>query len=200
MRKNNSKVLKESNKSPGKNGRGSSSNGPTKACSDSTTFSKESRTPEIQARNSTKKSSWKDDPELNGILQLGIDCKNNKNFQGAIQAFEKAIKKSPKCSLAYWLLGGMHFTYLHDPQTALPFLQKAVALSPKTEMASLGLFHALWALDRLDEALAEIKRYQHLTNWKCKDYLEIVAEMYQKWLPEKHQKKKAKTSPRGQRS
>ena len=73
-------------------------------------------------------------------------------------------------------------------------------LSPKSELASLGLFYAYWGTDQVDKAIAEIKRYQILTNWKCEDYLEIVAEMYEKWVvaPRKKRKhKKKKVTPRG---
>ncbi len=61
-------------------------------------------------------------------------------------------------------------------------------------MASLGLFHSLWNTDQIDEALAEIKHYQTLTNWKCKNYLEIVAEMHEQWVdhPKKKKPKKRK--------
>ena len=36
-------------------------------------------------------------------------------------------------------------------------------------------------MDRLEEALEEIKRFQLLTNWQCQDYLEIMNEIKEKW-------------------
>ncbi len=138
-------------------------------------------------------SDWKANPKIAALLKRGIDCKNADDVAGAIAAFEQAIKESPRCSLAYWLLGGMQHYYRDDPKAALPYFQKAVALSPRTEKASLGLFHALWSLDRVDEALEEIKRFQLLTNWSSQDYWEIVDEIREKWLDAAPRKSKSKS-------
>ncbi|HWY87071.1 MAG TPA: tetratricopeptide repeat protein [Gemmataceae bacterium] len=192
MRKSSSKVLKKPNKSAAKNGLARSLNGPKKAKNASTTPSEKLRSRKIIRRNSNKDSSWKNDPELNQILQQGIYCKDNSDYQGAISAFEEAIRKSPQCSLAYWLLGGVHYTFLNDPRAALPYFQKGVQLSPKTEIASLALFHSLWDTDQTFEALEELKRYQLLTNWSSKDYLEIMQEIKEKWLDPPKTKKRSK--------
>jgi tetratricopeptide (TPR) repeat protein len=192
MRKSNSKVLKKPNKSAAKNGLARLLNGPTKAKNASATLSKKLKPRKTVAKNSIKNSSWKNDPELNQILQQGIDCKNEGDYHGAIGAFEEAIRKSPRCSLAYWLLGGVHYTFLNDPRAAIPYFQKGVQLSPKTEIASLALFHALWDTDQTFDALEEIKRYQLLTNWSSKDYLEIMQEIKEKWLDPPNTKKRHK--------
>lgn len=39
------------------------------------------------------------------------------------------------------------------------YAKKSVTLSPKSEMASLCLFHTLWDLNRQDEAKNEIRRF-----------------------------------------
>lgn len=56
-------------------------------------------------------------------------------------------------------LGGILYYELRDPVRALPFVQQSVVLSPHSELASLGLFHVLLALDRVDEAFDEMRRY-----------------------------------------
>jgi tetratricopeptide (TPR) repeat protein len=194
MRKNNSRVLKELNAKGARRKKDHLLNGSTKANSGSITRSNGLKGPKTVKTNSTRKQSWKDDAELEAILQVGIDFKNEGKYQEAIHAFEKAVRKSPRCSMAYWLLGGVYYTLLHDPKASIPYFKKAVKLSPKTEMASLGLFHALWDTDRIYEALEEIKRYQLLTNWKCRDYLEIMDEINAKWNdPPKAKIKKVKS-------
>jgi hypothetical protein len=67
---------------------------------------------------------------------------------------------------------------------AILLCRRAAELAPRSERASLGLFHALWDSERFDEALEEIKRFQLLTNWSCQDYLDIMAEIKEKWLDE----------------
>ncbi len=90
--------------------------------------------------NSTERAGWKDDAAVNSILEKGIDLKNQGDYPAAVRSFEQAIRKSPRCSLAYWLLGGVYYSLLHDAQASLPYFKKAVKLSPKTEMASLRVF------------------------------------------------------------
>ena len=91
-----------------------------------------------------------------------------------------------------WYLAGM-YKDLGKLDRAIPLYRRATQLSPKLERASLGLFHALWESDQLDEALEEMKRFQLLTNWSCRDYVEILAEINEKWtdpVPGKKKKKK----------
>jgi len=193
MPKSSSKVLKKPNKTDPKSGRGRSLNGPTRTKNDAATRSTVLKSRKTVGRNSNKHSlSWKNDPELNQILRNGENCRNKGDYAGAISTFQEAIRNSPRCSVAYWLLGGIYFACLDDPRAAVPYFQKAVQLSPKTEIASLALFHALWDTDQTFDALEEIKRYQLLTNWSSKDYLEIMQEIKEKWLDPPNTKKRHK--------
>jgi tetratricopeptide (TPR) repeat protein len=194
MRKNNSKVLRKPNKNVAKNGVGHSSSAQTKVLNGSITSSKESGKSPRGLPNTNEKASWKDDKAFNDALQVGIDCQRAGNYEAAIKAFEQAVKRWPNYSIGFWFLAGVYQVYLEKPEPAIPYYRQAVRLSPKSEMASLGLFHSLWNTDQIDEAIAEIKRYQTLTNWKSKDYLEIVAEMHEQWVdhPKKKKPKKRK--------
>ena len=53
--------------------------------------------------------------------------------------------------------------------------RKAVELAPTLQIASLGLFHCLWDLNRRDEALAEMKRFMALAD--SEDYKAILEEL-----------------------
>jgi hypothetical protein len=50
----------------------------------------------------------------------------------------------------------------NNPVAAVGYFAKAAELSPRSELSSLGLFHALDAAGRLDDALAEGVRYLSL--------------------------------------
>ena len=78
------------------------------------------------------------------------------------------------------MIGSLYLIELRQPKNAIPYFKKATELSPQSEKASLGLFHSLWNLDRVNEALEEVKRFQTLSH--SKDYDEIVAEIKEKWL------------------
>src|SRR5262245_17123411 len=55
---------------------------------------------------------------------------------------------------------GLTFLYeLGDETKALPFLQESVRLSPDSERASIGLFHALFDSGQTDRAFDEMKRF-----------------------------------------
>ena len=138
MRKNNSKVLRKPNKFVEPKKSAPSSNGLIKASNGSRSPLNASKKPTNIKTNSTEKSSWKDDRELDKILQLGIDFQNKGEYQAAIHAYERAIQRSPQCSYAYWLLGAVHYVFLNDPKSAIPFFQEAVKLSPKTEKGIFG--------------------------------------------------------------
>ena len=48
---------------------------------------------------------------------------------------------------------------------AVPYLLKrAVELSPRSELASVGLFHSLWDLGKVNQAFAEMRRFLRLSD------------------------------------
>lgn len=179
MRKNNLKASRKPSARPAvrpaKNGQTGSSNGSTRAKSASTTRVNASARSKTLRTNSQRNSIRKGDPRLRDLLQIGLDRKNVKDYAGAIHAFQRAIAEYPQSGLAHWLLGGMYRTYLHDPQSAVPYFETAVALAPKSKSASLGLFHSLYDLTRTKEATAEMRRFQALTD--CTVYREILEDM-----------------------
>ena len=133
----------------------------------------------------------RNDPRVNGLLEQAIALRNKERFAEAAEAFASIIREFPACAPAHGLWGGILLDQLQRPADAVQHFQEAVRLAPRSQLASLGLFHSLWASDRLDEALEEIKRFQVLTNWSCKDYLDIVNEIKKKWLDRRTPKKRA---------
>lgn len=56
------------------------------------------------------------------------------------------------------VIGGIYFG-IGDLEAARTLLERVVSMSPRSELASLGLFHSLWELGRHEEALSEMKRF-----------------------------------------
>ena len=103
------------------------------------------------------------------------------------------MRLAPDHSFAHWLLGSLYLFELHQPEKALPCFKKSTELSPKSERASLGLFHSLWSLGKEVEALEEMKRYQRLTNFQCQDYREILGEITEKFSTNRKRSNKKST-------
>jgi tetratricopeptide (TPR) repeat protein len=131
------------------------------------------------------------------MVQMALDLKNENNYAGAVKVLEELVGERPDSAVGQGLLGSYYYMFLHDGRKALPHLKIAVRLSPKKEKPSLALFHCLWSMDRVEEALEEIKRFQLLTNWACRDYLEIMKEINEKWGDEKEE---ARPAVRGSRA
>ena len=145
------------------------------------------------APSSTLSKTLRDDPEMAKTLQHAIDLNRDGRSAEAARVLEKVVEHNPTHPAPWWYLGGIYRVELKRPLEALACYQKAVEAGPKSERASLGLFHTLWELDRFDDALEEIKRFQLLTNWSCEDYLKIMDEIKEKWLDSPKSTKKAKT-------
>jgi tetratricopeptide (TPR) repeat protein len=132
-------------------------------------------------------------PGLKKHLDLAFAHKNRGEYHAAVAVLKAALAEFPSSGVTNWLLGGLYFTHLDDPEQAIPYFAAATRLNPKARSASLGLFHCLWSTDRIADALAEIKRFQVLTGWSCQDYVDIVAEIHGKWLGPTRNKKRTRS-------
>ena len=72
------------------------------------------------------------------------------------------------------VLAHIYFTQ-RDLSKALDCYIETVSLSPKSELASLGLFHTLWDLGRAGEACNEAKRFLSLR--ESEEYFLLIEEM-----------------------
>src|SRR5689334_20335264 len=144
-------MLKSSlNKSKKRNGRPvlarsrRKSSEPTKANSGSRTSSAESNNG-MRPKNSTKHSR---DPKLDALLDRAFAQKNAGEFRDATKTLKEAVRLFPNDGLAHWLLGAIFLSELKLPKKAIPYFERAIRIAPKSEKASLGLFHSLWATDK----------------------------------------------------
>jgi tetratricopeptide (TPR) repeat protein len=110
--------------------------------------------------------------ELDQYLEDAIRLKNRKEFQAAVDVLRKAVKKYPQSAAAQGLLGSIYLYELDNAKKAVTCFRKTARLSPHSESASLGLFHALWETDKQAAALEEMKRFQRVSH--SKEYDEIL--------------------------
>jgi tetratricopeptide (TPR) repeat protein len=129
-------------------------------------------------RNTSKARKKPTDARLDGLINEALALKDKEDYRGAIAILSAAVKEYPVSAPVHGLLGDMYFCGLRQPAKAIPHYEKATQLAPKSERASLGLFHSLWKLDKVVEALEEMKRFQTISH--SNDYAEILAEILEK--------------------
>jgi tetratricopeptide (TPR) repeat protein len=175
-----------------------SRNGATKKSTPSKSRNGATKTPvngSVGPKTSPMNSTWMDDvkkhPEMERQLKQAIQSFHEGRTDEAIRMLEKTNIEYPDRTPILWYLGGF-YRDREQPERAIPLYERATQLSPKLERASLGLFHARWKAGQIDEALEEIKRFQLLTNWSCQDYLDIMAEIKEKWLDDEPARPKAR--------
>ena len=105
----------------------------------------------------------------------------------AIQQLSEVAAQFPTASIVHTFLARMLSKEgLHD--RAIERGQDAVRLSPKSEIASLALFLALWKAGHRDAALDEMKRYMAIG--KSKEYSRLIKE-FRRIMDEEDEKENA---------
>jgi predicted Zn-dependent protease len=121
-----------------------------------------------------KRTKTSTDPALD--RQLGAAIKANRAGQAsrAIGMLKTLAAEYPKSAAVIGYLGGVYFEQERFADAEKAF-RKTVALSPKSELASLGLFHSLWSLGRRHESFAEMRRL--LTNVDSEEYKTLLRDL-----------------------
>ncbi|HEY1861540.1 MAG TPA: tetratricopeptide repeat protein [Gemmataceae bacterium] len=115
------------------------------------------------------------------MLESAIQLRRRGRFPEAVKLLKASLQRIPDQAAVCWYLGSIYLHDLNQAEQALPLYRRATRSAPKSQRASLGLFHALWALDRRREAMKELGRFQAIAH--CDDYATILAEV-QKKAPE----------------
>ena len=110
-------------------------------------------------------------PELNEKMEKILDLRKLAKYEEAIINAENLANNYPEIASVFGLLASLYFELDRYEEAALAY-QKATELSPKSEMASLGLFHSLWQLERNDDAFEEMKRFMAIS--ASDEYTELV--------------------------
>ncbi len=116
----------------------------------------------------------KKDKELNKKFEEIIKLKEQGNYNDA-------ISKAKKLNIDYKNLGSIHgllaivYFEIDEFDEAAKYYKKTTIISPKSKMASLGLFHSLWQLGDKNGAFEEMKRYMNVA--KSKEYEELYKNL-----------------------
>jgi predicted Zn-dependent protease len=87
-------------------------------------------------------------------------------------------QQDPKSTAILAVLGDVYWD-LEELEEAISTFRRAIEIAPTLEAVSLGLFHCLWKLERREEAMEEIKRFQTISD--SEDYRQIVKEINEKF-------------------
>jgi uncharacterized protein HemY len=95
--------------------------------------------------------------QIDALLRSAIDSYHAGTISQAIKVLADRANQlnSPKV----WGYLGFLYTESGDHAKAVQVLRKAVRLSPRSEPASVGLFHSLWRTGRTNAAFNEMRRF-----------------------------------------
>lgn len=103
-----------------------------------------------------------------------ITRRDSNDYQGALQLL-LPLDKSLGTNVRFLaVLGQVHWELGEYPEAVLTF-ERAVALSPEYEAVSMGLFHSLLRLERVDDAFNEMRRFLSLSD--SENYRALVREI-----------------------
>lgn len=90
----------------------------------------------------------------------------------------EVLKEEPTNKAALIMLGGSYFDMEKYAEAEMVF-ERLILLEPGIGQFSIGLFNALWRMNRQEEALEEIKRFlshadQEFENETIRQYIAII--------------------------
>ena len=115
-----------------------------------------------------------DRTEFEKKMELILEYKNSGNYLKAIEVAEMLTAEFSQEASAFGLLASLNFMTEKYEKASISF-KKTTVLAPKSETASLGLFHSLWRLNDHEGAFVEMKRFTAIVN--SEEYDNLIKEM-----------------------
>src|SRR5437899_1823269 len=109
------------------------------------------------------------------LLGRAIRHRDKSEYDDAIRILRALAKVKPESASVQGLLGDVYWR-LGRLKQAVQSFKRATELSPKSELASLGLFHTLWESGKTESAKAEMKRYIAVDN--SEEYASMVPSLF----------------------
>jgi tetratricopeptide (TPR) repeat protein len=92
-------------------------------------------------------------------LEKAFELKNDQKYLEAIKEIKLQIDIHGEDGSSTGMIALLYYVELNDPESALPYAEKAVQFSPNSEMASFCLTMCLKHFGRAEELDKEIKRF-----------------------------------------
>ena len=99
--------------------------------------------------------------DLDSQFSEALRLRDKGDLRGALVQLEELSQQYPSSAEVWLMLGHLQW-HQAGLKSAITSFRRAAELAPALELASLGLFHALWEDDRRQEALAEMQRFVSL--------------------------------------
>lgn len=99
-----------------------------------------------------------------------MQFRQEKKLSSACDLFVQLLEEKPESKIVLGMLSTCYFE-LEQYELAAKHAQRSVIVSPKSEVASLILFHSLWHIEQYDEAFDEMRRFMTLTSSAAYDEL-----------------------------
>jgi predicted Zn-dependent protease len=112
--------------------------------------------------------------KLHDMLQTAIDAYHARRIDAAIHHLSEGASAFSKSARLWGYLGFLYAEARQDGKAAQAF-RKSTRLSPRSETASLGLFHSLWRTGNTDAAFNEMRRFVKLSD--SPQYRELLRGM-----------------------
>ena len=105
------------------------------------------------------------DREIARLSRILVDTQgiNFDEAQARLRALKLEIIVAPDATSIAGFLAGIYFE-LNDLKNASEYFRRTTELSPKSELASVGLFHSLWGQGFKQEAVDEMRRFLALAD------------------------------------
>ena len=92
-------------------------------------------------------------------FNYALTLKNDGKYLESIEEFKKLEIQYGETPALIGVMAMIYYSELEDLSNAVEYAKRSAILSPKSEMASLCLFHCLYDLNKKDEANDEIRRF-----------------------------------------
>ena len=112
--------------------------------------------------------------QLNDLLQAAIDSYHDGRLDVAISHLARSASAFPRAARLWGYLGFLYGEARENAKAAQAF-RKVTALSPRSEQASLGLFHSLWRTGKINAAFDEMRRFVKSND--SPRYRQLIREM-----------------------
>ena len=126
------------------------------------------------------------DPGFVVRLNKALKLKAAKKFAKAKEILLTLADENSKSASVFGILGDVYW-HLGSLSDAIQSFSRATELSPRSELASLGLFHTLWDSGQTEQALNEMERFLSLS--QSSEYARLLRELIA--VPPSPKKKKA---------